>query len=99
MFIEPLPSIEYTRHNIIIPHMSRSCYWSLSFWSTHQTVICILLRPMVATCLVSLVLRDLTILILLGYNDHGLEIFIEGDAMFLSRASEEVCETIFEIDD
>jgi hypothetical protein len=35
--------------NIILPPTSRSSYWSLSFWLSHQNPICIPLLPMCAT--------------------------------------------------
>jgi hypothetical protein len=40
--------------SIIIPHMSRSSEWSLSFWISHRNPTCISLRPIRATYHVNL---------------------------------------------
>jgi hypothetical protein len=44
--------------NIILAPTSRSSYWSLSFWFTHQNPICIPLLPMRTTCLAHLIRND-----------------------------------------
>jgi hypothetical protein len=46
--------------------MSWSSQWSLSFWHSHQYLICIPLLPIRATRPTRIILLDLIILIILG---------------------------------
>jgi hypothetical protein len=50
--------------NIILPPTSRSFYWSLSFWLSHQNPLHISLLPMRATCPFHLILLDMITLII-----------------------------------
>jgi hypothetical protein len=59
-------SLSKIRFNIILPPRSRSFWWSLSFWLSHQNSIRIPVLPMRATWLFRLILLGLIILIAFG---------------------------------
>jgi hypothetical protein len=56
-------------HNIILPPVSRSFWWSLFLWLSHQNPIINPLLPLLATLSAHLILIDLIILIILGVED------------------------------
>jgi hypothetical protein len=57
--------------NIIIPLMSRSSYWSLPSWTSHQNHLCASFRLMPATCSAHLILLDFAILSVSGESLKG----------------------------